>query len=390
MDSRLLWLALGAFAGSVESALVVAVMPAVAAETGVSISQAGLLVFVYSIAYGLGTPLFSTLFGGIHRRRVVAGAEFAFGIGAILLGLLPGFFALLLARTVLACGAGLFTSTAQSTAVALAAPGKRGRALSTVVFGGTVAVAFGAPAAALIAQHVGWRPTYIGLGLVGVTAAAIMWWRLPRNMLGDRKTLRQRLSVVRTPGVPMALLTSALGTLAMFMLMIFLAPVTNAGLGLGSSAMPAVLFAFGLGALVGNQLAGRLCDKLGPRRTVTLLLELALVLLAMLPLVALVPLEFRQAAFLGYVACFGALSWGMFPAQLLRLATIAPDAVPLAAALNLTAGNLGGAVAALLGGFAFETAGLVGVGLGGAFAALLALVSIWLVRDPQPEPVQVN
>ena len=56
MDSRLLWLALGAFAGSVESALVVAVMPAVALETGVSISEAGLVVFVYSIAYGFGTP----------------------------------------------------------------------------------------------------------------------------------------------------------------------------------------------------------------------------------------------------------------------------------------------------------------------------------------------
>lgn len=385
MDSRLLWLALGAFAGSVESALVVAVMPAVAAETGVSISQAGLLVFVYSIAYGIGTPLFSTLLGGMHRRRVVAGAEFVFGVGAILMGLLPGFLALLAARTLLACGAGLFTSTAQSTAVALAEPGKRGRALSTVVMGGTLAVAFGTPAAALVAQTYGWRTAYVGLGLVGVTAAMIMWWRLPRNILGDKRTLRERLAVVGERGVPMALLTSALVTLAMFMLMIFLAPVTATGIGLGAGAMPAVLFAYGLGALAGNQISGRLSDRLGPRRTVILLLVLVVLLLAALPLVPLVPMGLRQPVFIAYTFCFGALSWGMFPAQLLRLALLAPKSVPLAASLNLTAGNIGGAVAALVGGFAFEAGGLMGVGFGGAAVAVLALGTALLVPDRRPQ-----
>ncbi len=385
MDSRLLWLALGAFAGSVESALIVAVMPAVAAETGVSISQAGLLVFAYSIAYGIGTPVFSTLFGGLHRRRVVAGAEFVFGMGAILMGLLPGFVAMLAARTLLACGAGLFTSTAQSTAVALAQPGKRGRALSTVVMGGTLAVAFGTPAAALAAETYGWRTAYVGLGLVGVTAAVIMWWRLPRNILGDKRTLRERLAVVGERGVPMALATSALATLAMFMLMIFLAPVAETGLGLGSGAMPAILFGFGLGALAGNTVSGRVSDRIGPRRTASLLLALAVVLLAALPLVALVPIGLRQAAFIAYIACFGALSWGMFPAQLLRLASLAPKSVPLAASLNLTAGNIGGAIAALAGGMAFETWGLAGVGLGGAAVAVVALVASLLVPDPAPE-----
>ena len=43
MDSRLLWLALGAFAGSVESLLIVGLLPAIAAETGVSLA-AGRLV----------------------------------------------------------------------------------------------------------------------------------------------------------------------------------------------------------------------------------------------------------------------------------------------------------------------------------------------------------
>ena len=184
MDVRLLWLALGAFAGSVESSLVVSVLPAISAETGVSIAQAGYVVVFYSIAYGIGTPLLTTLFGAVDRRRVVAGAELLFGLAAILFGLLPGFALILVARTMLALGAGLFTSTAQSTAVALAAPGRRGRAVSTVVMGGSIAVAVGAPLGALVAELYGWRVAYVGLGLIAVFASATMWLKLPHDVAG--------------------------------------------------------------------------------------------------------------------------------------------------------------------------------------------------------------
>ena len=382
MDSRLLWLALGAFAGSVESALVVAVMPAVALETGVSISEAGLVVFVYSIAYGFGTPLLSTLFGGVDRRRIVAGAEFAFGCGCILFGVLPGFIAILMARTALAFGAGLFTSTAQSTAVALAQPGKRGKAVSTVGLGGTIAVAFGAPLAALVAQLYGWRIAYVGLGLIAVTASAIMWWRLPHDLHGDPRTLRERIAVLGERGVPMTLVTSGLVTLAAFILMIYLAPIATTGLGLKPTVMPMLLFAFGIGALVGNYSAGWTVDRLGTRLTMIVFVTALVLLLACLPLVAMTSPDIREGVFLGYMVIFGGLTWGFFPAQLLRLALLAPRSVPLAASLNLTAGNIGGALAALVGGFAFERYGVVGIGIGGAVVATVALGSSLLVPDP--------
>lgn len=383
MDSRLLWLALGAFAGSVESALVVAVMPAVAAETGVTVSQAGLVVFFYSIAYGFGTPLLSTLFGGVDRRRVVAGAEFAFGCGTILFGLLPGFIAILAARTALAFGAGLFTSTAQSTAVALAEPGKRGKAVSTVGLGGTIAVAFGAPLAALVAGIYGWRIAYVGLGLIAVTAAAIMWFRLPHDLHGDPRTLRERIAVLGERGVPVTLLTSGLVTLATFILMIYLAPIATTGLGLAGTAIPMVLFAYGIGALVGNYMAGWTVDRLGTRLTMIVFIVALVVLMASLPLVATTPPATREGAFLAYILIFGGLTWGFFPAQLLRLAMLAPKSVPLAASLNLTAGNLGGALAALVGGFAFERFGLLGIGVGGALIAVVALGTSLMVPDPK-------
>lgn len=381
MDVRLLWLALGAFAGSVESSLIVSVLPAIAAETGVTLAQAGYLIFGYSIAYGIGTPLLSTVFGHLDRRSVVAGAELLFGLMCLLLGVLPGFLLLVLARTFMALGAGLFTSTAQSTAVALAAPGKRGSAISTVVMGGSIAVAVGAPASALVAEFLGWRVAYLGLGVLAIVASATMWLKLPGDIHGDPRTIRERLSVLKVPGMPMTLLASGVMVLASFIFFNYLAPVTTDLLGLDRVLLPLVMFAFGIGAMFGNFFGGRLADRIGGRQTMLVIGGLMVVLLAAVPLLALLPRSAVLPAFLLHMLLYGVVSWGFFPPQLHRLAALAPAAVPLSASLNLTSMNIGGALSALVGGLVLENLGIAWLGPIGAIAAVAALVVAYLAPD---------
>ncbi|KQU97381.1 MFS transporter [Devosia sp. Root105] len=381
MDVRLLWLALGAFAGSVESSLIVSVLPAIAAETGVSLAQAGYLIFGYSIAYGIGTPLLSTLFGHLDRRSVVAGAELLFGLMCLLLGVLPGFLLLVLARTCMALGAGLFTSTAQATAVALAAPGKRGSAISTVVMGGSIAVAVGVPASALVAEFLGWRVAYLGLGVLAIIASATMWLKLPGDIHGDPRTIRERLSVLKVPGMPLTLLASGVMVMASFTFFNYLAPVTTDLLGLDRVLLPLVMFAFGVGAVFGNFFGGRLADRIGGRQTMLVIGGLMVVLLAAVPLLAMLPRPAVLPAFLFHMLLYGVVSWGFFPPQLHRLAALAPAAVPLSASLNLTSMNLGGALSALVGGLVLENLDIGWLGPIGAVVAVAALVIAYLAPD---------
>lgn len=378
MDTRLLWLALGAFAGSVESSLIVIVMPDIAAEVGVSLSSAGWLIFGYSVAYGIGTPLLATVFGHVDRRTVVAGAEFLFGTMALLFGLLPGYLLLLGARTFLALGAGMFTSTAQATAVKLAAPGKRGSAISTVVMGGTIAVALGAPLGALVANLFGWRVAYVGLGVIAVVAAATMWLRLPGDIHGDGRTLRERLSVLKVPGVPLVLLAAGLTLMGSFIFFNYLAPVTTDYLGIDRALMPVVMLAFGVGAVLGNPVGGRMADRYGGKQTTLILGGIMVVLLLAMPLLPLLPTFLVAPAFCVFMAIYGAVTWGFMPPQLHRLAALSAKSVQLSAALNLTAMNLGGALSALVGGLVLEHLGLAWLGPVGALVSLLAVVAAWI------------
>lgn len=381
MDIRLAWLALGAFAGSVESSLIVAVLPAISGETGVSVSEAGWLVTLYALFYGFGTPLISTALGRVDRRTVVTSAEFVFGCSALALGLLPEFLMLAVARSVLSMGAGTFTSTAQSTAVALADATRRGRAVAIVVMGGSLGAALGVPFAVWVAQSFGWRLAYLGLGALALVAALTMWRMLPGDIRGDRRTLRERVSVIGIPGMKRALATSGVAFCASSVLLTYMAPVTTDLMGLEVSWLPAVFLAFGVGAVGGTGLGGWLTDRYGGRQTMLVMIGMLIVELAALPLIAALPRELVLLAFLGDVLAFGACCWGISAPQINRLAVLAPVSVPLAAALNLTSMNLGVAVAALGGGWVLQQYGVESICWAAALVAVAALGVAWMVPD---------
>ncbi len=381
MDIRLVWLALGAFAGSVESSLIVAVLPAISSETGVSIAQAGWLVTAYSLFYGFGTPLISTMFGRVDRRTMVAAGELVFGCGALALGLLPHFLVLVLARSVLALGAGTFTSTAQSTAVALAGPARRGRAVAIVVMGGSIGVAIGAPVAVWVSQNFGWRPAYIGLALVALIASVTMWRMLPGDIQGDPRTLRERLAVIKVPGLKWALATSGVMFGACSMILTYTAPLTTELMGQAASWLPIVFLAFGVGAVAGTGIGGWLTDRYGGRQTMLVMIGLLVVEFSALPLIAMLPQELVLPVYLLDTFAFGICCWGVSSPQVNRLAVLAPQSVPLAAALNLTAMNLGAGIAALVGGWVLQQFGVVALCLGAALVAVVALTAAWMVPD---------
>lgn len=381
MDIRLVWLALGAFAGSVESSLIIAVLPAISSETGVSIAQAGWLVTAYSLFYGFGTPLISTVFGRVDRRTMVAAGELVFGCAALALGLAPHFLVMVLARSVLAFGAGTFTSTAQSTAVALAGPARRGRAVAIVVMGGSIGVAIGAPAAVWVSQSFGWRVAYIGLAAVALIASATMWRVLPGDIPGDPRTLRERLAVLGVPGLKWALGTSGVMFGACSMILTYMAPLTTELMGLSASWLPIVFLAFGGGAVAGTGIGGWLTDRYGGRQTMLVMIGLLVVEFSALPLIAMLPRGLVLPVYLLDTLAFGVCCWGVSSPQVNRLAVLAPASVPLAAALNLTSMNLGAGLAALGGGWVLQQFGLIALCVGAALVAVWALCNAWMVPD---------
>lgn len=388
MDIRLIWLAVGTFAIGVESFAISSLLPQIAESTGVSLTQAGYLVIAFALANAFGSPVLAALTGTADRRRTLAITALLFSAGAVGAALSQGYFDLMAARIVMAFAAGLYTATAQATGVAISSADHRARAISVIVGGTTMAVAFGAPLGALVAGLVGWRGSYLMVAVFGAIAAASIWIMLPAGLRGAQLSLRQRISAVALPGVPGALVTTWLNLAGAFTVIIYLAVVTTQSMGLDSALVPVVLLAFGVGAAVGNAAGGQLADRLGARRTVVAAVALNGAMLIAISLVAHLPAGFAGPAFFALIFAWGATGWAFPPAQSSYLLGLAPNSAPLVLSLNASALYLGIASGSLLAGLVLQFGSVNDLGWVGAVLPLLSLAGIGLaaIRRHETRP----
>lgn len=385
MDIRLVGLALGTFAIGIEGFVVASLLPEIAGDTGVSLVQAGYLVVTYAFAYAIGAPIVAALTGALDRRIVLAGSALFFVLGAILASISPTYILLLIARLLIAVVAGLYAATAQATAVAISQPHHRARAISVIVGGTTLAVAFGAPLGAFISSFAGWRGTYLFIALIGVLATLIVWLLLPRGLYADKMTLAKRLSVIRHPGLLPALLTMLLYMTGGFAVYTYIAAVALEGTGLSREYLPIILLAFGVGAAFGNFLGGQLADRFGATKTVIAASILNTVALILVSWIMTLPHEFAGIVLIAHMVVWGVIAWMFPPAQASRILAIAPESAPLALSLNYSALYLGVAIGSMIGGLVITNLGLNYLGTVGSIFSILGLAVIRLARTARPK-----
>lgn len=385
MDTRLLWFVLTGFISGTDAFVIGSLLPSISAELGITMGEAGYVAFTYAIVYAIGTPILATLFGNIERRKVLIAAELTFAIGSVLMVLAPTLQLLIAARVVVGLGVGLFSAMALTTAVALSPPERRGRTIAIVTSGQSLAVLAGVPLGAFVVSVYNWRVIFVAVAVLALIAVVGLIWNLPRGVVGERVTLRERLSVIRLPGIPLALLSTLLFMLGQYTLIIFIAPLAQYAGGIGPQMLPFVLFANGLGAIVGTQFGGRLADRIGARRTTILAAGAQVALFVTLAAAGSMPTTIGTVALFGIVLAIAAAGWGFYMAQSSLISSLVTGSPALALALNLTAMNFGVALAARLGGAILDQAGVFWLAVAPVSVSIAALLVACFVL-PQRKP----
>jgi MFS transporter, DHA1 family, inner membrane transport protein len=374
MDKRLIWLAVGAFAASTMAFVFAGLLPLVAAANHVSISEAGHLVTAYSLAYAIGTPILATLTGGLDRKSVVVGALMLFLAGNIAAATSSSFAVLTIAQIAMGAAAGLYASTAQAAAIMITGVEHRAKAVAAVVGGTTFAVALGAPIGSLLGNLAGWRATFLFVGAVGALCALVLVLMLPRGLAGVKLSLAERVLTIGRPGIAPSLLVTLLYLTGGFVVISYLGPIATEGAGLPLNVLPAILLAFGIGAVIGNYLSGRLTDRIGASRVVTfsLLACASLCILISLAL-RLLPSSIAGPLLIVAMVPWGVVAWLFPPAQASRIVAAAPEVANLTLPLNMSSMYFGIAAGTLLGGQLLKVMPAAELGLVAAAFPLVAL-----------------
>jgi len=380
MNKRLFWLALGTFAIGAEGFVISSLLPQISEDTGVTLIEAGYLVVAFALVYATGSPFLTALTADRDRRTVLMVSALVFTAGALTAAFAHSYAVLLMARIIIACAAGLYAATAQATAIAISHADHRARAISIVVGGTSLAVAFGAPLGAFVASWAGWRGTYLSIAAAGMIAAVAIRLMLPGGLRGTRMPLRTRFEVLSQPGILPTLAMTLLYMTAGFMVFTYIAPMTIQAAGLSRFLLPTVLLTYGTGAALGNYLGGQMADRWGAQRMVMIAIVLNTGMMLFFALLGYLPAGWAGPAFIGALFPWGVMSWSFPPAQASRILAIAPGSAPLALSLNGSALYFGVALGSFIGGLVLRYASVRDLGWVAALFLLAALALVGLER----------
>jgi len=338
-------LALSIFVLGTSEFMITGLLPEMARDLAVSIPATGYLISAFAIGMIVGAPLMAIVTLALPRRTTLVASLLVFVVGHVLAALASDYGVVLVARVVTALATATFWVVAAVVAVSMASEHLRARALAVLLSGLTVATVLGVPLGTVVGQQLGWRATFWAvaglalLGLVGVLAT------VPRRTEGTRRpVLRDELAAFRRRRLWLALGTTALYQAGALSVVAYVAPLLTAVAGVPESWVPAVLFGYGLAALTGITVGGRLADA-HPWATLFTALGAGAVIFAVLGLFAAVPgVAVVSIVLLGGVAFLVAAPLN---ARVFQLAGAAPT---LASAANTAAFNVGNTLGPVLGG----------------------------------------
>ncbi|QCD57323.1 MFS transporter [Streptomyces hawaiiensis] len=380
-------LALATFAVGTDAFVIAGLLPAIASDFDVSIAAAGQLVTAFALTFAIAAPVLGWLLSSLDRRTALQVALVVFIVGNAVTALSPDYTVALFSRVLTAVGAATITATASSAAVAVTPEERRGRAMAFVIGGLTVSTALGMPLGNMIGS-VDWRLTLWAVAALGVVAAIGTTVGLPKITLPPT-SLGARLAPLRKPEMIVTLLATLLVMGGHYTLYTYIAAVTeDATAGAFAQALTLILLAWGIGAVIGNVLAGYLVDSLPTVRVAVAALAAATLLLGISPLAVS-----NLAVVIIWAGIWGITDGAPSVIQQYRLVSFAPASAPVLFGLNSSAVFLGVALGGGLGGIAQDWLPVTSLGLPAAFLALVAtvltVIQVNASKKASPEAVQV-
>ena len=139
MPIALLALTLSAFAIGTTEFVIVGLIPTVAADLGVDVPSAGLLVSLYALGVAIGAPVLTALTARLPRKALLLGLMALFTAGNLVAWQAPDYHSLVVARVLTGLAHGVFFSIGSTIATGLVPKEKAASAIAIMFTGLTVA-----------------------------------------------------------------------------------------------------------------------------------------------------------------------------------------------------------------------------------------------------------
>lgn len=358
-------MAVGTFSIGIGEFVMMGLLPNVGQEFTTSSQQTGHLISLYALGVVIGAPFITIAFARMAKKRLLLILMAVYATGNLASAQANTFYELQWLRFLTGLPHGAYGGIVCILAAGMVRSQHRGKAVTLVMMGLTLAILIGNPLATWFGQLLDWRWVYQGVGFIALSAAVLIALVVPNDQPQQPARTRTELTALKNPQVLLTLAIGSVGFGGMFAVLSYLAPTLLQATQVAEYWIPIALLVYGIGSLTGSLVGGWATD-VNIKWAIGGSLAWSALVLFVFPfsisqLITVLPMVFL----LGSTAA-------LVPTLQVRLMDVAGQAQTLAASLNHAAFNIANGIGAFLGGLAiasplqFQATGWVGCALASA------------------------
>ncbi|EJF9998559.1 MFS transporter [Staphylococcus pseudintermedius] len=378
-------LAIGAFAIGMTEFVIMGLLPNVANDLNVSVSQAGQLITGYALGVAIGGPIIVMLTFRLNRKALLMLLMGIFILGNILGGLSPNYTTLMLSRIVTSLAHGSFFGIGSILAASMVASQYRASAMALMFMGLSLSNILGVPFGTLIGQKLGWHMTFLIIAVIGVIAliGIMMFVPMPKEM--HTASIKDELRILKEKRLWLTLGMTLFGFSSVFAYFTYISSVLIDVTHIPEQFISSILIVFGVGVTLGNIVGGKLADWNLNKALMSIFIIFVLYF-GLLYFIQFHPIIMVIGVFL-----FGFIGFSMSPSLQYKSTLISQEAPTLSSTLNQSAFNIGNALGAFIGGLVVSTLPIASLSLIAPLLTLIGLVFLlWSIAVEQKEQVNTH
>lgn len=362
--------------------VIVGLLTEVSTDLNITISTTGALVSAFAISFAIATPILTALLSRFSKYPLMLVLTAIFIAGNLATALSDSYGLLMVSRIITAVVTGVLIALAMSVASESMPADRRGKVISIIFAGFTIASVIGVPLGTSIGQWGGWQMAFWFTSVLGIVSLLASSMTIPKGLKGAKGSLKTQIGLLTNSRIIIAFLIPALSIAATYTVYTYLTALLQEVLLISDQYISLVFLLYGIVSVFSTLIGGKIATRNGIGKLRFVFLVQAVFL------ASLYISSHSIVAALISISLIALVVYVMNSTMQLYFIDLAdkhfPSAKDLASSLTPVSVNVGIALGSALGGFVTTNMQLIDIswvgGLAAIVASLLTFVSYRLDR----------
>lgn len=256
----LIGMTISAFLVNTSEFMPIGLLTDISKDFNITVAQAGVMITAYSWTVTLLSLPLMLVACKIKPKKLLLGTLVVFAVCQVLSVISIGFPFLVASRIGVACAHSIFWSIASPFAVRVVSKDHQAKALSAIVTGTAFAMVLGMPLGRMIGLQIGWRMTFLCVGVISFIVTAYLLFVFPKIENTDTFSVSQLPKLFKNSKLMIIYLITFLFATGYYTAYSYVEPFLQKVAGFSSSLVTITLMLFGIAGLLGSYLFSRYYD----------------------------------------------------------------------------------------------------------------------------------